>query len=79
MESVVAIHNNMNEKTWRRVLEWEEMHCATCAQPRKLVRFVGRPDELSPKAALQYYLGVTVTFGIQFIIVSITVILHVSE
>ena len=26
------------------VLEWEERHCAECAQARKLVRFVGRPD-----------------------------------
>ncbi len=26
MDVVVAIHNNMNENTWRTVLEWEELH-----------------------------------------------------
>lgn len=57
MKSVVAIHNNMNETTWRQVLQWEDMHCDTCKEPRRLVRFLGRPDELSPKAALKYYLG----------------------
>ena len=57
MDSVVAIHNNMNEKTWKRVPEWEGKHCTTCETPRKLVRFVGKPDELSPKAMLKYYLG----------------------
>ena len=57
MTSVVAIHNNMNETTWRQVLEWEDMHCDTCKEPRRLIRFLGRPDELSPKAALKYYLG----------------------
>lgn len=29
MDVVVAIHNNMNENTWRAVLEWESLH-----QPR---------------------------------------------
>ena len=57
MESVVAIHNNMNEVTWRQVLQWEDIHGAECKLPRKLVRFVGRPDELTPKATLKYYLG----------------------
>ena len=57
MDAVVAIHNNMNETTWRQVLEWEDLHCDECKQARKLVRFVGRPDELSPKAAVAYYLG----------------------
>jgi hypothetical protein len=26
MDVVVAIHNNMNENTWRAVLAWEELH-----------------------------------------------------
>ena len=57
MGAVVAIHNNMNERAWKRVLEWESAHDATCALPRRLVRFLGRPDDLSPKAAANYYLG----------------------
>jgi cytochrome c heme-lyase len=56
MEAVVAIHNNMNESTWKQVLAWEERH-SECKQPRTLKSFMGRPDELSPKAACKYYLG----------------------
>lgn len=50
MDSVVAVHNAMNEQTWNRVLEWERrFHCDECADPR-LRRFRGRPDDLSPAA-----------------------------
>ena len=56
MEAVVAIHNNMNESTWKQVLAWEDRH-TECMQPRTLKSFMGRPDELSPKAACKYYLG----------------------
>jgi len=56
MSAVVAIHNNMNERAWKQVLEWEAMHCDECAAP-KLVRFVGRPEELSPKARFKVALG----------------------
>ncbi len=59
MSTVVAIHNNMNEKTWKQVLEWEEQHCDTCSAPRRLLRFVGRPHELSTKAYLRYHLGLS--------------------
>lgn len=57
MESVVAIHNNMNELTWKKVLEWEAMHCDECKEPAKLLRFMGRPEELSNKARAKFYLG----------------------
>ncbi|KAL1524019.1 hypothetical protein AB1Y20_018933 [Prymnesium parvum] len=59
MDAVVAIHNNMNELTWKQVLEWEALHCDTCKEERKLLRFVGRPDELTAKAAVRYYLGLS--------------------
>ena len=60
METVVAIHNNMNENTWRQVLAWEALHSVQGGQPGtepKLLRFMGRPDELSPKARLKILLG----------------------
>ena len=55
METVVAVHNNMNENTWRQVLSWEALH-PTQGGPGtepKLLRFLGRPDDLSPKARLK--------------------------
>ena len=56
MGAVVAIHNNMNERAWDDVLRWESRHSAECADPR-LVRFMGRPDELTPKARAKMALG----------------------
>jgi cytochrome c heme-lyase len=55
MESVVALHNNMNEKTWAKVVEWEQQIYDQDAQP-KLLKFLGRPHDLSPKAGLKHYL-----------------------
>ncbi len=58
MESVVRIHNSMNEATWLKVLEWEKLHPieGEGREPR-LLRFLGRPDELSPKAQLKTIVG----------------------
>eukprot|EP00980_Cylindrotheca_fusiformis_P008293 scaffold1736_cov127-Cylindrotheca_fusiformis.AAC.107 len=55
MESVVALHNNMNEKTWAQVVEWERQTYDESATP-KLLKFQGRPTDLSPKAILKHYL-----------------------
>jgi cytochrome c heme-lyase len=56
MDNVVAIHNNMNEQTWARVAAWEAMHRDECDDPR-LLRFKGRPHELSPKARFLSFFG----------------------
>lgn len=61
ISTVVAIHNNMNENTWKQILAWEALHPNTSkdiegTEP-KLLRFTGRPDELSPKARLKTWLG----------------------
>mmetsp|Transcript_13251 Transcript_13251/g.19788 ORF Transcript_13251/g.19788 Transcript_13251/m.19788 type:complete len:325 (-) Transcript_13251:232-1206(-) len=46
--SVVRIHNAVNERGWSEIRRWEnELH--NCTNPR-LVRFLGRPDDTSPKA-----------------------------
>ena len=55
IETVVAIHNQMNEQTWRHVLEWEQV-LGYPAQSTKLLKFCGRPHDLSPKARLKHYL-----------------------
>jgi cytochrome c heme-lyase len=54
MENVVAMHNNMNEKTWNKVLEWEKVVAPTSTP--KLLKFLGRPHDLSPKATLKHYI-----------------------
>jgi cytochrome c heme-lyase len=59
MLSVVAVHNNMNENTWRQVLAWEDLYPKPIdvdLMP-KLLRFQGRPDDLSPKAWLKSLFG----------------------
>uniref|UniRef100_A0A7S3K0L5 Holocytochrome c-type synthase n=1 Tax=Aureoumbra lagunensis TaxID=44058 RepID=A0A7S3K0L5_9STRA len=60
METVVAVHNNMNELSWRNVLEWEQLRDkreATANFEPRLSRFTGRPDELSLKAQLKVWAG----------------------
>ncbi|CAG9463976.1 unnamed protein product [Pedinophyceae sp. YPF-701] len=49
VDVMVAAHNTLNEATWRKVLQWESLHADHCQGP-KLLRFLGRPDKLSPKA-----------------------------
>eukprot|EP00884_Botryococcus_braunii_P023271 jgi/Botrbrau1/9628/Bobra.0131s0008.1 len=56
MESIVHAHNSLNEKAWQEVLVWERLHQAACNQPT-LLRFRGRPDELSPLARLSHWAG----------------------
>ena len=56
MDSVVMVHNAMNEDTWRRVAQWEKLHEYTKGRPM-LLRFRGRPDELSPLAFVRVMLG----------------------
>ena len=52
MPAVVAIHNAVNERAWAEVVAWERRAGAgACGGPR-LVRFAGRPGDLSPKARL---------------------------
>jgi cytochrome c heme-lyase len=40
----------MNEATWQRVLAWEALHADACPCGPKLLRFLGRPHDLSPLA-----------------------------
>ncbi len=71
MEVVVAIHNNMNENTWRQVLAWERLHQQEKGESEgqgeggvmpRLSRFMGKPDDLSPKAWCKSVLGCVALF-----------------
>eukprot|EP00887_Chlorella_sp_A99_P007666 scaffold20.g7666.t1 len=57
MEGVVHAHNTMNEITWQRVQAWEALHAGECPGGASLLRFRGRPDDLSPLAWLRAWLG----------------------
>lgn len=67
MISVVAIHNCMNEGTWGRILQWEKVLNPTKDEDDgkvsssntsgpSLTKFMGRPTDLSPKAAFKHYI-----------------------
>ena len=62
MEAVVALHNAMNEGTWERVLQWERVLAGGedggdggGGSGPSLTKFMGRPTDLSPKAAFKHY------------------------
>lgn len=85
VESMVAVHNFLNEGAWAEILEWERRFgeglvsgWKACARGEdgsqhgamiegewekkhipepKLVRFMGRPDERTPKASILQMLG----------------------
>ena len=42
----------MNQMTWDQVLVWERLHREECGCP-SLVRFLGKPDSLSPRARMR--------------------------
>ncbi|OQR92367.1 cytochrome c1 heme lyase [Achlya hypogyna] len=59
MKVIVSIHNTINEKGWAEVVEMEKTLHADAyvnAEP-KLVRFMGRPKDLTPKARLLNVFG----------------------
>eukprot|EP01023_Acetabularia_acetabulum_P008904 TRINITY_DN13919_c0_g1_i1.p2 TRINITY_DN13919_c0_g1~~TRINITY_DN13919_c0_g1_i1.p2 ORF type:complete len:248 (+),score=23.15 TRINITY_DN13919_c0_g1_i1:827-1570(+) len=50
MDSVVFTHNQLNEDSWRKVMDWEQrLHQDEYSEAR-LLRFTGVPDQLSPLA-----------------------------
>eukprot|EP00397_Hematodinium_sp_SG-2012_P048460 GEMP01055538.1.p1 GENE.GEMP01055538.1~~GEMP01055538.1.p1 ORF type:complete len:249 (+),score=48.33 GEMP01055538.1:31-777(+) len=53
MDSVVFAHNVTNEKTWEDIMRWEAMHFEQCKDP-SLLRFVGRSEDLTPRAWFSY-------------------------
>ena len=61
MNTVVSIHNAVNERTWRQLMAWEALHCDECATP-KLSRFMGRPKDVTPKARFMQMLGYKLPF-----------------
>ncbi|CAE6426231.1 unnamed protein product [Rhizoctonia solani] len=59
VETMVHIHNFLNEEAWLEVLRWEAKREGGPeeAADLQLVRFQGRPGQLSPKARLFQFAG----------------------
>ncbi|CAO1637507.1 unnamed protein product [Parajaminaea phylloscopi] len=59
VETMVMVHNFLNEEAWKQVLEWEKHFVAKPedVDNTSLLRFQGRPGELSPKARWYAFLG----------------------
>ncbi|KIM90531.1 hypothetical protein PILCRDRAFT_60053 [Piloderma croceum F 1598] len=49
VETMVEIHNFLNEEAWQEVLKWEKRSNSSDEEPH-LAKFKGRPGEMSPKA-----------------------------
>ncbi|KDE05282.1 hypothetical protein MVLG_04314 [Microbotryum lychnidis-dioicae p1A1 Lamole] len=65
MPIVVPIHNAVNEKVWQDVLDWERLALGKANGEEvgsKLVSFVGKPKDLSPRARWKSLIGYTPPF-----------------
>ena len=43
MDSIVFVHNRVNEDSWQQVMEWESLYAHQCREP-SLQRFVGKSE-----------------------------------
>lgn len=57
MNAVVNIHNMVNEQCWNKVLQWEALdeNSNVKDNPPKLDRFLGRPNDWTPRAWFRHY------------------------
>ena len=53
MDVIVPIHNMVNEQCWQEILRWERLRSS---KEPKLVRFIGRPNDMSPMAWVRHHL-----------------------
>ncbi|EDO17513.1 hypothetical protein Kpol_1058p50 [Vanderwaltozyma polyspora DSM 70294] len=57
VESMVFVHNFLNEGCWQEILEWEKPYTDVTRVAPKLLQFMGKPGELSPRARFYSTLG----------------------
>ena len=62
MQTVVAIHNSVNERTWSQVVDWEATLHPECVEGLRLLRFSGKPTEPTLKARLNSLVGYSPPF-----------------
>ncbi|KAI5956516.1 CYC3 [Candida jiufengensis] len=57
VESMVEVHNFLNEGAWQQILEWENKYTDETKIEPRLKKFTGKPHDLSPKAQIYLWLG----------------------
>ncbi|QID83178.1 holocytochrome c synthase [Saccharomyces pastorianus] len=57
VESMVQVHNFLNEGCWQEVLDWEQPHTDQSHVQPKLLKFMGKPGVLSPRARWMHLCG----------------------
>ncbi|KAK6458780.1 cytochrome c/c1 heme-lyase [Scheffersomyces xylosifermentans] len=57
VESMVDVHNFLNEGAWQQILEWEHKYTKETKIEPRLKMFTGRPDDMSPRAQMYLLLG----------------------
>ena len=62
MATIVPIHNAVNERAWKKILEWESGRGdGKCGGP-KLASFSGKNEHMTPRARLNTLLGYAAPF-----------------
>ncbi|SCU84427.1 LANO_0C01332g1_1 [Lachancea nothofagi CBS 11611] len=57
VESMVFVHNFLNEGCWQEILDWEKKYTEKFGVEPKLLQFMGKPSQLSPRARWFSILG----------------------
>lgn len=57
VESMVDVHNFLNEGAWEEILKWEQPYTGKSKKHPRLLKFTGRPDDMSPRAQGLQWLG----------------------
>ncbi|EGW31961.1 uncharacterized protein SPAPADRAFT_139387 [Spathaspora passalidarum NRRL Y-27907] len=57
VESMVDVHNFLNEGAWQQILDWENKYTLETKVEPRLKQFTGKPHDLSPRAQLFLWLG----------------------
>jgi cytochrome c heme-lyase len=60
MQTIIPIHNIVNEQCWKKILEWEKLQNNKCET--KLVKFRGRAKDYTIKARFYSLLGYSLPF-----------------
>lgn len=57
VESMVDVHNFLNEGAWNEILKWEQPYTEQSQIYPRLLKFQGRPNDMSPRAQMLQYLA----------------------